>query len=107
KHHVAETVTADRLWGCPHQEGVDYPMGRKCPQCPIWADIDRMTHEPIVPPEPTMSPEAVLEALSRDHDEPPRQALASADAHRSILVGPLIGVIDRVVADPAGSSEPD
>ena len=27
-----EIVTADRIIGCPHEEGIDYPLGRACPQ---------------------------------------------------------------------------
>lgn len=44
---ATDTVTSDRMMGCPHEEGVDYPMGRTCPRCPFWAGIDRFTHEPI------------------------------------------------------------
>ena len=36
QHRVRETIAADRMLGCPHEEGVDYPMGRACPQCPFW-----------------------------------------------------------------------
>ena len=25
----------DRMMGCPHEEGVDYPMGRTCPHCDL------------------------------------------------------------------------
>jgi len=28
---VNRTVEADLISGCPHQEGIDYPMGRTCP----------------------------------------------------------------------------
>jgi hypothetical protein len=34
-------VMADRIIGCPHEEGVDYPDGQKCPSCPFWATRDR------------------------------------------------------------------
>jgi hypothetical protein len=44
---VKQTVSHDRIIGCPHQEGIDYPMGRTCPRCPFWANRDRFTHEPI------------------------------------------------------------
>ncbi|HEX9892408.1 MAG TPA: hypothetical protein VGA78_00730 [Gemmatimonadales bacterium] len=27
--------------GCPHEEGVDYPLGEVCPRCPFWKDRDR------------------------------------------------------------------
>jgi hypothetical protein len=44
---IKETFDSDRIIGCPHEEGIDYPMGRTCPRCPFWAGIDRFTHEPI------------------------------------------------------------
>jgi hypothetical protein len=34
-------VGVDRIVGCPHEEGVDYPAGGSCPQCPFWANRDR------------------------------------------------------------------
>jgi hypothetical protein len=36
-------VLADRILGCPHEEGIDYPDGEKCPACPFWAIRDRLT----------------------------------------------------------------
>ncbi len=41
------TVVTDGVIGCPHEEGVDYPEGASCPQCPFWAGRDRFTHERI------------------------------------------------------------
>lgn len=40
-HGVHSVAMVDRIWGCPHEEGIDYPDGEKCPQCPFWADKDR------------------------------------------------------------------
>ena len=40
-------VMADRIMGCPHEEGVDYPVGQHCPECPFWAGRDRWTGESI------------------------------------------------------------
>lgn len=37
----------DKIIGCPHEEGKDYPMGKKCPQCPFWVNRDRWTVEII------------------------------------------------------------
>ncbi|HEX9045534.1 MAG TPA: hypothetical protein VF988_00790, partial [Verrucomicrobiae bacterium] len=37
RHHAAKTVTYSRILGCPHEEGVDYPLGAVCPHCPFWA----------------------------------------------------------------------
>ena len=36
-------VMTDRIIGCPHEEGIDYPDGQACPQCPFWAHRDRWT----------------------------------------------------------------
>lgn len=40
-HAVRSVVMTDRIIGCPHEEGIDYPEGQKCPQCPFWAHRDR------------------------------------------------------------------
>ena len=45
KHEVRSVVVADRILGCPHEEGIDYPDGTACPQCPLWANRDRWTGE--------------------------------------------------------------
>jgi hypothetical protein len=36
-------VMTDRIIGCPHEEGKDYPEGEKCPRCSFWASRDRWT----------------------------------------------------------------
>jgi len=42
RSHGALTVVMTRgIIGCPHEEGIDYPMGTSCPQCPFWAGRDR------------------------------------------------------------------
>ena len=35
-------IMADRIIGCPHEEGIDYE-GSTCPACPFWAGRDRWT----------------------------------------------------------------
>ena len=40
-------IVTDRIIGCPHEEGIDYPTGETCPQCPFWANRDRWTGEPL------------------------------------------------------------
>jgi hypothetical protein len=47
EHEVRTVTAADRIIGCPHEEGIDYPDGEKCPKCPFWASRDRFTHETI------------------------------------------------------------
>ena len=46
-HEVKSVGMADRIIGCPHEEGVDYPEGSTCPQCPFWANRDRWTGEVV------------------------------------------------------------
>jgi hypothetical protein len=46
EHHVKQVVTTDRIIGCPHEEGEDYPEGMNCPHCSFWTNRDRFTHEP-------------------------------------------------------------
>ena len=48
KEHAAKSViVTDRIIGCPHEEGIDYPEGKSCPKCPYWAGRDRFTGERI------------------------------------------------------------
>jgi hypothetical protein len=42
-HNVANVAMADRIIGCPHEEGKDYPLGQICPHCPFWEGRDRWT----------------------------------------------------------------
>jgi hypothetical protein len=97
---IKDTISYDRIIGCPHEEAIDYPLGRSCPRCPFWAGIDRFTHEPLPAPVATMSPEQVLAELARARTRHPLEALASADAHRGVLVQRLLDVVDRCVTDP-------
>ena len=46
EQHVQRVAMVDRIIGCPHEEGTDYPEGESCPQCPYWAEHDRWTGEP-------------------------------------------------------------
>ena len=41
EHGVRSLVMVERIFGCPHEEGIDYPEGEACPQCPFWKDRDR------------------------------------------------------------------
>jgi hypothetical protein len=102
---IKDTLNYDRIIGCPHEEGIDYPMGRVCPRCPFWAGIDRFTHEPIPVPVATMSPDEVLIELARDRKTHPFEALESADAHRGVLVEPLLQVLERCVTNPDTASD--
>ena len=39
-------MMADRIIGCPHEEGIDYE-GPTCPHCPFWAGRDRWTGQRV------------------------------------------------------------
>jgi hypothetical protein len=44
RHHKAlSLIITDKIIGCPHEEGIDYPIGESCPKCPYWAKRDRWT----------------------------------------------------------------
>jgi len=45
QHNVKMVITTDRIIGCPHEEGKDYPEGESCPLCPFWANRDRWSGE--------------------------------------------------------------
>jgi hypothetical protein len=47
EQHVQRVAMVDRIIGCPHEEGIDYPEGASCPQCLYWAEHDRWTGEPM------------------------------------------------------------
>ena len=36
KHRVKNVVVTDGIFGCPHEEGEDFPHGEDCPFCPFW-----------------------------------------------------------------------
>ena len=104
QHRAKQTVASDRIIGCPHEEGIDYPMGRTCPRCPFWAGIDRFTHEPVTPPVPTMTPAEILAVCRPTNPSRLREALESADGHRSVLVEPLLRALERGLANPSDAS---
>jgi hypothetical protein len=39
---ASSVVMAERIIGCPHEEGIDY-QGPTCPMCSFWAGRDRWT----------------------------------------------------------------
>ncbi|MEQ1908151.1 MAG: DUF1186 domain-containing protein [Vicinamibacterales bacterium] len=107
EYGVKHTAVSDRIIGCPHQEGIDYPMGRSCPRCPFWMGIDRFTHEPVEVPTPTLSPSDILETLSRDVTAQPTEALDSADAWREALIDPFLAALDHCIGNPTNAAIPE
>lgn len=49
KQGAKSVAMTDAILGCPHEEGIDYPEGEKCPHCPFWADKDRWAK--VIPPD--------------------------------------------------------
>jgi len=47
RHGAMSVVMTDQIIGCPHEEGVDYPEGSACQQCPFWAHRDRWTGDVV------------------------------------------------------------
>lgn len=35
-NRVSDVIMTEGVIGCPHDQGLDYPDGEKCPQCPFW-----------------------------------------------------------------------
>jgi hypothetical protein len=44
EHEVRSLVMKEEIFGCPHEEGIDYPLGEKCPKCSYWKDHDRFAN---------------------------------------------------------------
>jgi hypothetical protein len=40
-HGVRSVALTPGIYGCPHEEGLDYLMGGTCHLCPFWARRDR------------------------------------------------------------------
>lgn len=38
RKRAKRVIMTDGIIGCPHEEGIDYPEGENCPECPYWAD---------------------------------------------------------------------
>jgi hypothetical protein len=102
QHGVRSRIITERIIGCPHEEGKDYPMGGVCPHCPFWHNRDRFTHE-LPPPPPELTPAQILAELAGAENRQPRDAILAADAHREALVEPLLRAVERGVADPSGT----
>ncbi|MEA3208108.1 MAG: hypothetical protein QOE70_1165 [Chthoniobacter sp.] len=109
-HRVSRTVISEFISGCPHEEGVDYPLGSVCPDCPFWAETDRFSHEPK---SPMVGPvlgghitaDEIVVALSEIRGCPPKAAFASADVRRAELTDRLIAAVEAAVANAGHASE--
>ena len=41
EHNVRSLIMMEKIFGCPHEEGIDYSVGESCPRCPFWKGRDR------------------------------------------------------------------
>jgi hypothetical protein len=41
EHRVQSVAMTEKILSCPHEEGIDYPNGEVCLDCPYWAVRDR------------------------------------------------------------------
>lgn len=41
QHNAKSVVMVNKIIGCPHQEGIDYPDGEECQECTFWKGRDR------------------------------------------------------------------
>lgn len=48
EHSARSIAMTEKIIGCPHEEGIDYPSGEACPQCPYWKGRDRWTGELVL-----------------------------------------------------------
>ena len=108
-HSTREIVLSDRITGCPHEEGVDYPLGRECPECPFWAETDRITHGPKSPADDNrlsgfIPAEEIIVALSEERGQPPREAFNAADARREEITDRLLAALEAGLAAPSDAS---
>jgi len=46
-HDVKSVAMVDRIIGCPHEEGIDYPVGSTCSRCQFWTHRDRWSGEVV------------------------------------------------------------
>jgi hypothetical protein len=47
ENSAKSVVMVEQIFGCPHEEGIDYPEGGSCPDCLYWKNRDRFTRELI------------------------------------------------------------
>jgi hypothetical protein len=73
--------------GCPHEEGIDYPQGRVCPECPFWAHRPRPGEQLHVSVDSAIAsePPAVVDSAIAIYKPEQWQALLADAADREQL----------------------
>jgi hypothetical protein len=80
--------------GCPHEEGVDYPLGQVCSACPFWAEHRRLGLQGSLDPKKTLQNSITARFTESPHRVPPLVAGACA------LPLKLVFVIERIHDQP-------
>ena len=99
RHHAVENVAFNPSWGCPHEEGIDYPDGGECPRCPFWANVDRLTLEPKSLDRP-LTPDQIIAGLSRKRLTQPLLSFEAVERHREQMIEPFLQTIERILNQP-------
>jgi hypothetical protein len=112
QHGVTQAATSRGIFGCPHEEGIDSPLGGTCPLCPFWANRKRGTPPEPAPGSPAVAPAyfppaLIVAQLSAIRETQPVNALAAADLHQAVLTPTFLDAIERGLADPLNSFEKD
>lgn len=73
---VRHLVMMEEIFGCPHEEGIDYPVGAVCPECPFWVGRPR----PVALKPAT----SVITAIASYKPDQWQELLASADDRNNL-----------------------
>jgi hypothetical protein len=46
-HKVKSVAIPDKIIGCPHEEGIDYPENTNCTKCSFWKNRDRWSGDRV------------------------------------------------------------
>lgn len=69
-HEARSVVVTEGIIGCPHEEGIDFPVGGDCPYCPFWQGKQRgdevhVSHQGVNRPvSPKLEKSAVVIAVA-------------------------------------------
>ncbi len=47
ENEVKSVGMVEEIIGCPHEDGIDYPVGESCPKCSYWKGRDRFTQKMV------------------------------------------------------------
>jgi tetratricopeptide (TPR) repeat protein len=65
RRQTKSVAMPEQILGCPHEEGIDYPAGESCPQCPFWAGRPRpiLDEDSSEEPGPAMPDRRAMEKM--------------------------------------------